>query len=226
MIAILTVSFLALQSDELAEAARKSAALESYTFKIEEKSGKGKHQPGAIEGRYQKDQPLALKTGSTEGFKKAGAVVYKDGEEWKRVEKPQKGEKKSQPAAAAFSTVKFPHEELEGFEKSFEKVEKAAEKDRNCTLWSGPLTPAAARALVSTGSKAEGKSNAAYTGTANVWVSDEGVIVRYEILAHMKGENKKGPVEADITKTVEFTLTGATKVEVPEAAAKLLNSQS
>src|SRR3954468_15887290 len=155
--AVLMAALLTLQSDELAEAARKSAALESYAFKAETTSSKGKHQPGAIEGRYQKDQPLALKADGAEGFKKAGSVVYKDGEEWKRIERAQKGEKKQQPAAAAFAAVKLPHEELEGFEKGFEKVEKAAEKDRNCTLWSGTLTPSAAHALISTGSKAEGK---------------------------------------------------------------------
>jgi len=226
MILIAMASMFALQSDELAEAAKKSAAMESYAFKIESKASKGKNQPGAIEGRYQKDQPLALKSGSAEGFKKAGAIVYKDGEEWKRLEKAQKGEKKQQPAAAAFASVKFPHEELEGFEKNFEKVEKAAEKDKDCTVWSGPLTPSAARTLVSTGSKAEGKSNGTYSGTAKVWVNDQGLIVRIEIASHMKGETKKGPVETDLTKTVQFSEQGAAKVEVPEGAAKLLNSQS
>jgi len=84
MIAILTAAVLALQSEELAEASKNTAALESYAFKVDAKAGKGKNQPGAVEGRYQKDQPTSLKTGSTEGFKKAGAIVYKDGEEWKQ----------------------------------------------------------------------------------------------------------------------------------------------
>src|SRR4029079_10017278 len=114
------------------------------SFKIDSKVSKGRHQPGAVEGRFQKDQPTALKTGSTEGFRKGAAIVYKEGEEWKKLEKPQKGEKKEQPAAAALSGVKLPHEELENFEKSFEKVEKAAEKDKDCTVWSGTLTPTAA----------------------------------------------------------------------------------
>ena len=136
-------------------------------------------------------------------------------EAWKKLEKAEKGEKK--PAAAAFSSVKFPHEELEGFEKNFEKVEKAAEKDKDCTVWSGPLTPTAARGLVTTGNKAEAKNTATYTGTAKVWVNDKGLIVRFEVRAHMKGENKKGPVESDLTRTVEITEGGA-PIEVPEAA--------
>lgn len=226
MIATILTALVALQSDEFAEIAKKSAAMESYTFKTETKAGKGKNQPGAAEARVQKDQPMAFKIGTSEGFKKAGAIVYKDGEEWKRLEKPQKGEKKQQPAAAGISGVKLPHEELEAFEKNFEKLEKAAEKDNNLTVWSGPLTATAAHTLVSTGAKNEGKSNSTYTGTAKVWVNDQGLIVKYQINAHMKGETKKGPVEADIVKTVELTDIGNTKVEVPEGAKKLLEAQS
>ena len=226
MIALLTAALFTFQNEELVEASKKSAALENYTFKLETKLSKGKNQPGAVEGKYQKDQPTSLKTGSTEGFRKGGQIVYKEGEEWKKLEKAAKGEKKSQPAAAEFAGVKLPHEELEGFEKSFEKVEKAADKDKGCTVWSGPLTPTAARVLVSTGSKREGKIQASYAGTAKVWVNDAGMIVRYEVVSTVKAETKKGPQETTITKTVEITGPGETKVEVPEAVAKLLNSQS
>src|SRR5712671_4135539 len=137
MIAMMMAAVLALQSDELAEAAKKTSALESYSFKNESKAGaKSKHEAPAIEGHYQKDQPLSLKAGTAEGFKKAGVVVYKDGDEWKKLEKAAKGEKKQQSAAAtAFAAAKFPHEEIENFEKIFEKVEKAAEKDKDCTVW-------------------------------------------------------------------------------------------
>jgi hypothetical protein len=227
MIAILTAAVLTLQAEELAEASKNTAAMESYTFKVDTKAGKKKNQGGAIEGRYQKDQPLSLKEGSTEGYRKGGAIVYKEGEEWKKVEKAAKGEKKSQPAAAEFALIKVPHEEIEGFEKNFEKAEKAAEKDKDCTVWSGALTPTAARVLVSTGSKREGKIQATYTGTAKVWVNDKGLIVKYEVVSVMKADTpKKGIVETTITKTVEITHPGETKVEVPEGAAKLLNSQS
>ena len=226
MIAILTAALFTLQTEELAEASKKSAALESYAFKVDSKLSKGKNQPGAIDGRYQKNQPTALKSGSAEGFRKGGQIVYKEGEEWKKLEKAQKGEKKSQPAAADFAGVKLPHEELEGFEKSFEKVEKAAEKDKDCTVWSGTLTPTAARVLVSTGGKKEGKVQANYAGTAKVWVNDAGLIVRYQVVSTMKAETKKGPQETTITKTVEITSPGEAKVEVPEPASKLLNSQS
>jgi len=226
MIAFLTAALLTFQADELAEASKKSAALESYSFKLETKFSKGKNQPGAVEGKYAKDQPTSLKEGSTEAFRKGGQIVYKEGEEWKKLEKAAKGEKKSQPAAAEFAGVKLPHEELESFDKSFEKVEKAADKDKGCTVWSGTLTATAAKTLVSTGSKKESKVQATYAGTAKVWVNEAGVIVRYEVVSTVKSETKKGPQETTVTKTVEISAPGETKVEVPEAAAKLLSSQS
>ncbi len=225
MIAMMMAAALALQSEELADAVKKTAALENYTFKCETKIGGKKNQPPAVEGHYQKDQPTALKSGSAEGFRKAGLVVTKDGEDWKKLEKPAKGEKKQQPAAAALAGVKIPHEEIEGFEKCFEKVQKAPEKDRDCAVWSGDLTPGSARSLVSTGSKAEAKSQATYAGTAKVWINDKGLVVRLEITCHVKGENKKGPFESDITRTVEIAESGAA-VEVPEGAKKALEGQS
>lgn len=221
MLATMMAVVLALQAQELAEAAKKTSAIEAYGFKSELKTGK-KKDDGPVEGRYQKDQPLHLKSASAEAYKKAGLIVYKDGEEWKKLEKDKKGEKK--PAAAAFAAVKFPHEEIEGFDKNFEKVEKAAEKDKDCTVWSGTLTPTAARGLVTTGNKSEAKDNSTYTGTAKVWVNDKGHIVRFEVKAHLKGENKKGPFEQDITRSVEISEGGA-PVELPEGAKKLLAAQ-
>ena len=41
----------------------------------------------------------------------------------------------------------------------------------------------------------------------------------------MKGDTKKGPVEADLTRTVEITACD-TAVEVPDGAKKLLDAQS
>jgi hypothetical protein len=224
MLATIMAVGLALQSDELADAVKKTAALENYTFKCETKTGGKKTQPAPVEGHYQKDQPTALKSGAAEGFRKAGLIVYKEGDDWKKLEKPAKGEKKQQTGAAAFSGFKIPHEEIEGFEKCFEKVQKAPEKDKDCVLWSGDLTPGSARGLVSTGSKAEAKSQSTYTGTAKVWINDKGLVVRVEITCHVKGENKKGPFESDITRTLEISESGAA-VEVPEGAKKALEGQ-
>jgi hypothetical protein len=229
MMATLLASVFALQTEDLAAAAKKASEMESYTFKIEAKAGKGKHEAPSFEGRYQKDQPLALKSGPTEGFKKAGVVVAKEGEEFKRVEKRKKGDKgakKDASPALAFFDVKLPHEDFEGLEKRFEKVEKAAEKENDCAVWSGALTPEAARGFGSSGSKGEAKANLTYSGTCKVWINGQGAIVKLEASVDVKGENKKGEISQHVTKTITLSEIGTTKVEVPEAAKKALEGQS
>jgi hypothetical protein len=174
----------ALFIEQESQAAKRTTELESYAFRSV-KSGKGRR--GRLhEGRYQKEQPLWLKTGSIEAFKKGGVVVAKEGEEYKKVEKAKKGAKKDASPAIAFFDVKLPHEQFEGIEKTFEKVEKAAEKDKDCTVWSGMLTAEGARGVASTGSKAEAKANLTYTGTAKVWINAQGMIVRYEASIDVK----------------------------------------
>ena len=224
MIATLMAAAFCLQNEELAQAAKKTTELESYSFKVDVKAGKGKKGAPSYEGKYQKDQPLALKSGTTEAFKKGAIVVAKEGEEYKKVEKPKKGEKKTASPALAFFDVKLPHEMLEGLEKSFEKVEKAAEKDKDCSVWSGPLTAEGARGIASTGAKSEAKANLTYTGTAKVWINAQGVIVRFEASVDVKGDSAKGAIDQHVTKTIEITDVGSARVELPEAAKKALES--
>ena len=63
MIATLVAAALCLQNEELAQAVRKTTEIESYAFKVDVKAGKGKKgAPSSYEGKYQKDQPLAIKS--------------------------------------------------------------------------------------------------------------------------------------------------------------------
>lgn len=226
LIAILAAT---LCQDDLAAAAKKTSELTSYAFKVEVKAdGKGLHQPN-VEGRFEKDKPLSLKVDGTEAFKKTGGVVVvKEGEAWKRLVKPAKGDKPAKGAVSinTFLALKVPADELDGFEKCFEKTEKSA--DGELTLFAGPLTAEGARSLVSTGAKKEGKANAnlTYSGGAKVWVNKDGLIVKYEISVKSKGTVKEKEVEQSITRTVTISDPGATKVEIPEGAAKAMESQA
>lgn len=224
MIATLVTLALALQSDELGQAVKKATEMESYAFKIDVQPGKGK-KPPLVEGKYQKDQPMALKSGSTEGFKKAAVVVVKDGEDYKRVDKPKKAGKKGANPGVSFYDVKMPHEELEGLDKGFDKVEKAAEKDGDCTVWSGTLLPESARKFGSTGSKAEVKGNYTYSGTAKVWINAQGVLSKYSYSLEIKGQNNKGEFTLHPQKTVELSEVGTAKIDLPDAAKKVLDGQ-
>jgi hypothetical protein len=224
MIATLVTFTLALQSEDLGNAVKKATEMECYAFKIDVQPGKGK-KPPVVEGKYQKDQPMALKSGSVEGFKKAAQVIVKDGEEYKRVDRPKKAPKKGADAGVSFYEVKMPHEELEGLDQGFDKVEKAAEKDGDCTVWSGALLPETARKFGSTGSKAEVKGNYTYSGTAKVWITPQGLISKYSYSLQIKGQNNKGEFDLHSQKTVELSEIGTAKVELPDAAKKALEGQ-
>jgi len=227
MFALLLSTALTLQAEELSAATKKASDMPSYTFKIDTKGdGKGVKAAPAVEGRYEKDKAQSLKINGTDTFRKAGLVVVKDGEAWKRLEKPPKGEKPARGSLTiqSFGGIKLPHEELADFEKAFEKIEKTA--DGELVLYSGALTPEGARTAGSTGSKAEGKSTLTYSGAGKVWVNKDGVIVKYEIAVKAKGTVREKEVEQSHIRTVQLSDVGATKVEVPEGAAKLLEGRS
>jgi len=222
-----TAVLLAPREDDLAAAAKKTSELASYAFKVDVKAdAKGQHAP-SVEGRFEKEKPVALKLLGTEAFRKnGGVVVVKQGEEWKKLGKAAKGDKppKGEISIQVVQAVKLPHDELEGFEKNFEKIEKGSDGD--LTLYSGALTPEGAHSLSSTGSKKEGKTALTYTGGAKVWVNKDGLVVKYEISVKAKGTVKDKEVEQSITRTVQISDPGTTKVEVPEGAAKALGDQT
>jgi len=213
-------------NEEVAAAAKKSAEITSYSFKVSTPApAKGKGAGGTVEGKYEKDQPVAFKAGALEAFRKGGLVVYKEGEEWKRVEK-KKGQKGADPTLA-IQGVKLPHEELDGCDKYFESVAKAEAKENDCTVFSGPLTVTAAASLASTGGKGTNKAAALkYSGTGKLWVNADGRIVKYEFQIKGTGERNGKAIDQSITRTVELTDVGSAKVEVPEGAKKALEAQS
>lgn len=214
-------------NEEVAAAAKKSAEATSYSFKVTTPApAKGKGAGGTVEGKYEKDQPVSFKAGALEAFRKGGLVVYKEGEEWKRVEKA-KGQKKADPTLA-IQGVKLPHEELDGFDKHFQSVAKAEAKENDCTVFSGPLTDTAAASLAATGGKGNNKAAAAlkYSGTGKLWVDADGRIVKYEVQLKGAGERNGKAIDQSITRTVEITDVGTAKVEVPEGAKKVLESSS
>ncbi len=225
---IMLAALLATQAanEEVAAAAKKAAEITSYSFKVTTAGpAKGKRTGGTVEGKYEKDQPVCLKSGALEAFRKGGLVVYKEGEEWKRAER-KKGEKKADPTLA-LQAVKLPHEELDGCDKHFQSVEKAEAKENECTVFSGPLTETAAASLASTGGKGN-KAAAAlrYSGTGKLWVNADGRIVKYEFQIKATGERNGKAIDQSIARTVELTDLGTAKVEIPEGAKKLLEASS
>jgi hypothetical protein len=202
---------------ELAKALQKTAALDSYTFTVEEGGPGAGGRPG-LEAKYQKDQPLWCKAENRELFKKGDVLVYKDGNDWVR----SRTGTLSDPlrvlgAVAKVRKVRVPHEELAGFEKHFKDV-KAAGKDKDGNLeYSGDLTDEAVKKLVPTEFRQVARS-----GTAKVWVNSGGMVVKYTVAITVKGRLGNAEVEGMPTRTVMIRDGGKTKVEVPEAAKKAL----
>jgi hypothetical protein len=211
-------------NEEVAAAAKKAAEITRYSFKVTAPAARGKGAAGTVEGKFEKDQPVSLKSGALEAFRKGGLVVYKEGEEWKRAER-KKGEKGPDPTVA-LQAVKLPHEELEAFDKYFQTVAKAEAKENDCAVFSGPLTETAAASLGSTGNKQAGKLNLKFAGTGKVWVNADGRIVKYEVDIKATGDRNGKAIDQTIKRTVEITDAGSAKVEVPEGAKKALELSS
>lgn len=212
--------------DDLAAATKKTSEQASYGFKIDAGGGRGKGRSVAVEGKFQKDQPAWFRVAGTEVFKKVGLLVYKEGEEWKRYERVKganKGDRKQRRANAAahLEAVKLPHEELAEFEKNFKEVKKAEQKENDCTVFSGELTEQGASSLGNTGARS--KAQITCTGSAKLWVNADGLVVKYSIDLDAKGKAKDREVEFKVSRTVELSEIGSAKVEVPEAAKKLLD---
>jgi hypothetical protein len=213
------------RDEELSNATKKASEMTRYAFKVDVKAdGRARGvAPLAVEGIYEKDQPVYFKAQGKDACRQTGALVVKEGDSWKRLERKKREKRdRDQRALLSLGEVKLPHEEIAEFEKKLEKVEKAA--DGEMTLYSGALTPDGARSLVSTGGKAEGKGrlNLSYTGSAKVWLDKDGHIVKYEVSITGSGKVKDRDVQLSLTRAVNLSDVGTAKVEVPEDAKKAL----
>jgi hypothetical protein len=215
----LLITSTAMADDDLTKALQKTAALDRYTFQIEEKPGKGAGT--GVEGAYQKGQPLSLKADKFEFFKSGDVLVYKQGDVWKR----SKRGVESDPlivlgAVAKVNAARLPHEELAALGKAVDKEKKADRTEDGCAVYTAELTEEAAKKLAPTESQGVARG-----GTAKVWVNGDGAVVKYALSIRLKG--RRGNVEVDGTaeKTVKLSDLGSAKVEVPEAAKKALDGK-
>jgi hypothetical protein len=220
MVTALLAIICAAQSDEIAEAAKKTADFRNYTFKItvQRAGGGGGGSPQPVEGKVDGDQPVYLKANRLEAYKKDTKLVTKNQEgSWAEVEPPQKGaeKEKGNRGGQILRGVKAPHEELGGLETAFQELTKAGEKENDCAVYSGTLSEEGAKRFAG-----RGRGKMSFSGSAKIWVNAEGVIVKYEIVTQVKGENDRGPVDLTTTRTVELVEIGTTKVEVPDDVKK------
>lgn len=209
-------------AEELGKAAQGLAGLANYTFRIELASDAGKkNSPGTMECVYQKDVGMYGKGSHLEMVRIGDKVAVKDSKaaEWTRVSLAEgKADKDQKRLARLVRGVNPPGDELAGIEKKLKSVARTCEGD--LSVYSGELTDEAARDLL--WGAGRGKNPAA-AGSVKVFVNAQGRIVKYQIDGSLKITKKDGQdVEVKISKTVEISNEGSTKVEIPEEAKKAL----
>ena len=252
MLAVAAMFALGRAADEdLDKAAAKAAEMGNYsctaTVKMEGGFGGGGGGGGGdrgamppVEMRVKADAPTHLKSGDVEVYRKGDVLAVKDGDAWKRLDPPERGQggggRGERPdrrlmAAQMLRNVKAPHEILKDLKSgSFKEVKREdAEKGR---CYSGDLTAEAVKSFAQRPRRGGGggggndRPEPVSTGTAKVWINGDGTVTKYEIHIETKMKNRNDEdVTAKRTTTVEIRDVGSTKYDVPEGAAKVFEAK-
>ena len=207
---ILTTLAAPAADDDMTKALRTVTGADSYAFSVREARG------GEIEGKYQKDRPLFFRADRIDFLKKGDVLLYNRDDKWQK----SKTGIQSDPlivlgASAKVRGARLPHEELAVLQKHLRDVKKSDDKGQ--TMYRGDLAEEGARGLAKTEDR-----DVTRGATAKLWVDDKGRLVRYEVTIRLKGRRGNVEVNGETTKTVTLKDVGATKVDVPDEAKKLL----
>lgn len=219
----LLITALLLQADaEVAAAVAKTKAADRYAFKVEISllGGEGS-QSAVVEGRYQKDQPVWMKSGEVEVYRKGETVAVLKKGEWKQ-ETRDTDRRRTRGAftVGALRALKLPHDELAGLEKRFTGFRKLEAKEGDQDVYLADLTEAAAKALIAENS--ERREEGTPEGTGRFWITPTGQIAMVEIIARVKKSKGK---DSGVSMWITMSDVGSAKVEVPEEAAKALSGR-
>jgi hypothetical protein len=231
--------------ETLGQAVSRAAALESYSFKgeteVQSPFGAAPPQIPTMDGKYQKDSGLYIKSDKGEVFKKGDRVFVKPlSGEWQDLAQlqppaPAEGEKpnKNRARGAMFGRMmlrnfKTPHEELKDLAKGFKEVKKGEKTEKigeiECFQYSGELSEEAmkgsplGRMLGQFGAAAHADTK----GSARIWVDAAGNVVIYEVVTKISVDVQGNQIDITMIRRCELSDGGKVKVEVPEAVQKLL----
>jgi hypothetical protein len=199
--------------DDMARSLKQAVDCESYNF---QSTLSGKKEP-AIEGKYQKDQPIYFKADQVEFYKKGDKLIYKQGEQWQRTKTGVESDplRILGPSAKVRETVP-PHEELNGLEKDLEEV-KAQPSQGYANAYTAHLTLNGCKKLLLPADQALAKA-----GRITFELDKDGKLVQYAFAIDIEGKRGNAEVKATVQKTIKLTNIGTTKVEPPDAARKAL----
>jgi hypothetical protein len=202
-------------NQELDQALTKAGQMDNYTANIAIRK-EGATEPGKdlgmqpIEVRVMPGQPIHVKSGELEGYRKGDTFIVNEGGAWKKVEGDMAGHK--------LAMIRAPHELFRTLKSaSFKGVRR--EDSEGGRVFSGDLTDAALRQILA-GKK--GADAGPATGSAKVWLGRDGFVSKCEFVIEHKaaGDKAAGGETRRVTKTVEFRDVGSTKYEIPADADK------
>jgi hypothetical protein len=208
---------------EVWAAVAKTRNADRYAFKIEVSILESTSNQGAVaEGRYQKDQPVYMKSGESEVYRRGDSMVSLKKDVWKKVD----GRDGPRRMRGAFSpsglrALRLPHEELAGIEKRFSAMKKLDAKEGDQDVYMGELTEEAARELYE--AQTDRKVDVPPTGTGRFWITPAGEVAMVELIVRTKAKGKNR--EAGVSLWITLSDLGKAKVDVPEAAAKALEDK-
>jgi hypothetical protein len=233
--------------EALQQVLNKVAELESYSFKGETEfqsqfGGAPGNQVPSLDGKYQKDVGLYIKSDRGEVFRKGDRVLVKQGtNDWQdlaQFQPPappaadgQRPRLRGNPAMVKLMlrNLKAPHEEVRDLAKGLKSVTKAEKTEKigdvDCFEYSGELTEEALKGSPMGRLAMLGGANAALSASARFWVDGQGNLVIYEVVTKGSVTFQGNQIDLSLTRRSEITDAGKTKVEVPEAVQKLLSAK-
>ena len=228
--------------EALLKATEKAAALESYAFKGETDFqgplGKAPAQIPVLDGKFQKDAGLHIKSDRGEIFKKNNRAFLKQGsEDWQDLAQfqPPPGGNPNRNRGAMFGpmmarNMKAPHEELKELAKGLKEVKKDEKTEKvgdiECVVYSGDLTDEAMKGSPLGRLIGQfGGAGAEVKGSAKFWVDLTGNVVIYEVLTKAAVEFQGNSIDFTLTRRNEISDSGKVKVEIPEGVQKLLSEK-
>jgi len=230
------------------KAVAKIAAQESYAFKgeteFQSQFGNAPAQIPSMDGKYQKDVGMHIKTDRGEFFRKGERVLVKQGDgEWTDVSqlKPPTPSADAPPKKRAprgnfgfaqmmIRNFKAPHDELKELAKNFKEVRKQEKTEKfgdvECSVYGGDLTEESMK-----GSQLGrmlgmfGGPNAEVKGSGRIWIDGNGTVMVYEVTTKATVELQGNQIDFSLTRRAELSELGKVKVEIPEGVQKLLSEK-
>ena len=224
ILAAAALMFLQTVDADLASAIEKIRTAERYAFKVETSLQGGEGSQGAtIEGKFQKDLPIWMKSGELEIYRKGETLAVLRKGEWRPLEARDGDRRKGRGSAspATLRALRLPHEELAGLAKQFKEIRKLEAKENDQTVYLGEMTEEAAKSFLDAHS--ERRLEGAASGTGRFWVTAAGEVAMVEIIVRVKGKGKGR--DAGVSRWITLSDVGTARGEVPEGAIKALDEK-